>query len=216
MVDEQMIELGKRVKARREELGYTQLKLAELSGYTSDSIITKIEKGEADPPRPKIIALANALLVNPSYLMGWSEKELDYSSIPGIIPLHKARRIPILGTIACGDPIWADENYEGYFVADTSIKADFCLRAKGDSMIDADIQNGDLIFLKKASDADNGKIVAVLLDNEATLKKIYKTDDSIILQPCNTKYAPKIIHEKDYDSVLILGEAVGKYTTNMT
>lgn len=213
MLDDRMIEFGQRIKNRRVELGYTQSELAKIAGYSSDSMITKIEKGETDPPRSKIVALANALLVEPSYLMGWTDNKgkLDIAKVPGVITLHKAQRIPILGAIACGKPVWAEENYEGYYVIDSRIEADFCLIAKGDSMIDEGINDGDVAFFKKASIVDNGKIVAVLIDDEATLKRFYKTESGIVLQPANDLYDPIIITRDDGKNILILGELVGSY-----
>ncbi|MDO4778495.1 MAG: S24 family peptidase [Tissierellia bacterium] len=136
--------------------------------------------------------------------------EIDLNKIPGIIPLHKSRRIPILGVIACGSPIWAEENIEGYFIIDNIIAADFSLYAKGDSMKDANINDGDLVFLRRTPDVDDGSIAAVLIDNEATLKKVYKTDNELILQPCNSSYKPLVI-TNEHD-VMILGEMVGVYS----
>lgn len=210
MIDEKMVLLGQRIKDRRIELKYTQAELAEMVGYTSDSIITKIEKGEADPPRSKIIALAKALMVDPAFLMGWADDEgnTDLSKIPGIIPLHKARRIPMVGTIACGSPIWADENISSYYVVDKHLNADFCLRVKGDSMINEGIREGDVAFFKKTSTVNNGNIAAVLIGCEATLKKFYKTDKGIILQSANDKYPPMIINGNDAEEILILGKLV--------
>lgn len=150
-------------------------------------------------------------IIDSEQLVRLSNKEPDLHNIPGVIPLHKATRIPILGTIACGDPIWADENYQGYFVVDSSIKADFCLYAHGDSMIDEGITDGDIVFLKKTSAVDNGTIAAVLIEDEATLKKVYKTEKGVVLQPCNSKLDPVVIPKEEAQNVLILGEMVGYY-----
>ena len=91
-------------------------------------------------------------------------------------------------------------------------EADFILRAKGDSMIEANIFNGDLVFLKKTNDVDNGRIAAVLIDDEATLKRVNKDENTVVLQPCNKNYKPIIIHDSDDKQVLILGEMVGVYS----
>ena len=160
------------------------------------------------PRIDKIELLANYFNINKSDLI---EDKIDLSQIDGITLLNKARRIPILGTIACGTPIWAEENFEGFFIADFSIKSDFIVKAKGDSMIEAGINDGDLVFLKKTPTVDNGRIGAVLIDDEATLKKVIKTDNAVILQPCNSDYQPIVL--TSYDEAMILGEMVGVYQT---
>lgn len=122
-------------------------------------------------PSDRIEAMAKALDVSPAYLMGWDD-EKDLSDIPGIILPEKLKKIPILGVIACGEPIFAEENYDGYFMLDQNLpQADFILKAKGDSMIDMGIHEGDLVFLRQQPMVENGEVGAVLIDNEATLKK---------------------------------------------
>lgn len=194
------------IKNKRLEKGLTMKELSEQVGV-SEATISRWESGEISNMKHKgIISLSNILGIEPNILMGW-DQELE--SVPGIISLNKAKRIPIMGTIACGNPIWAEENYDGFFIADSSIKADFIVKAKGDSMIDADIHDGDLVFLKQTSDVDNGKIAAVMIDNEATLKKILKAEDIVVLQPCNNKYDPIILTSDS--NAMILGEMVGVY-----
>lgn len=167
-------------------------------------------------PLTRIEELAKIYNVSPGYIMGWEEDDddIDLSKIPGIILPARMKKIPILGTIACGDPIFAQENYDGYFMLDSSLpEADFVLKAKGDSMIDANIFDGDLVFLRKQSDVDNGKISAVLIGDEATLKRVNKNDDVIVLQPCNSNYSPIVINKEDHEDVIILGEMVGVYSS---
>lgn len=210
------MDFGQRVKTLRESLKLTQTDLANSVGYSDKTAISRIETGKSDVSRGKIVLLADVLGTSPSYLMGWTDdpspkRPFNISDIPGVMPLHKAHRVPILGTIACGKPVWAEENYDGYFVVDSKIDADFCLVAKGDSMIDEGINDGDIAFFKKTSIVDNGGIAAILIDNEATLKKFYKTSSGIILQPGNDTYEPVVITEEDFKDVIILGELVGHY-----
>lgn len=204
-----------KIKINRENLGYTLEELAKLVGVSAPTI-QRYESGEIkNVRRDKIANLAKALNVSPSYLMGWEDENEEpiLENIPGIILPVKMKKIPILGTIACGEPIFAEENYEGYFMLDTNLPvADFVLKAKGDSMVEANIFDGDLVFFKKQSDVDNGSIAAVLIEDEATLKKIYKSDNTLILQPCNSHYDPIIISEKDHKSVRILGQMIGVYS----
>ena len=101
------------------------------------------------------------------------ENEIVFS-YPDILPLPPTKKLPLLGTIACGEPILAEENIEEYIDVDEEVKADFVLRCKGQSMIEARIFDGDLVYIHQQADVENGEIAAVLIDNEATLKKVYK------------------------------------------
>lgn len=184
-----------------------QLGLARQTLYKYETgLITNI-------PLTRIEELAKIYNVTPGYITGWEDDDIDLSKIPGIILPVKMKKIPILGTIACGEPIFAEENYEGYFMLDSNLPvADFVLRAKGDSMIDADIYEGDLVFFRRKSDVDNGSIAAVIIEDEATLKKVYKNENTLILQPCNSNYAPIVLSEDDHKSIRILGEMIGVYS----
>ena len=130
--------------------------------------------------------------------------------LPSNIMVPAGRQIPILGTICAGNGIHCEENFEGYFFVDKSIKADYCLRVKGDSMIDANIYDGDVAFLRKDFDFIDGEIYAVCYGAEesASLKKLYKADDKIMLQPCNSDYAAAFVN---VDDVVIVGECIGTY-----
>lgn len=202
-----MLDLYKNIKSLRLSKELSQEQLAAMTGYKDRTSIAKIEAGKVDLSQSKIIEFAKALGVTPSYLMGWSNSDdVDLTKIKGIIPIKKVRRIPILGQIACGNPIWAEENYIGYFTADDKyLDSDFCLYAKGDSMTGAEIDDGDLVFIKKQSDVDDGEIAAVLIDDEATLKRVYKIADKVQLRADNPNYPP--IDLDGTQSVIILGKA---------
>lgn len=192
----------------------TQTELSKITGITQSSISDWLN-GKYSPKQDKIDILAKALGVSPAYLMGWEDENEEpiLENIPGIILPVKMKKIPILGTIACGEPIFAEENYEGYFMLDSNLPvADFVLKAKGDSMIDADIYEGDLVFFRRNSDVDNGSIAAVIIEDEATLKKLFKNENNLILQPCNSNYAPIVLSENDHKNIRILGEMVGVYS----
>ncbi|WP_262347729.1 LexA family protein [Peptoniphilus harei] len=204
-----------RIKNLRENLELTQQELAERLGYKSRSTINKIESGQRDISSTQIIAFSEALNTTPAYLMGWEDENNEpiLENIPGIITPIKMKRIPILGTISCGNPIFADQNYDGYFMIDTNLpEADFVLKAKGDSMIEANIFEGDFVFFRKQRDVDNGTIAAVLIDEEATLKRVNKSNDMLILQPCNKNYEPLIYSKDDDKNIVILGQMVGVYS----
>ncbi|MFR7348891.1 transcriptional repressor LexA [Peptoniphilus sp.] len=187
--------------------------LSEIVGV-SESTVGKWILKKATPRMGVIEKLANYFGIQKSDLLeDKNSDDIDLSKIPGIILPVKMKKIPILGTIACGEPIFAEENYEGYFMLDTNLpEADFILKAKGDSMIDADIYEGDLVFFRRKSVVDNGTIAAVIIEDEATLKKVYKNEHNIVLQPCNSNYAPIVLSENDHKNIMVLGEMVGVYS----
>lgn len=209
-----MIELYKNIKNLREEKGLSQEDLAKMTGYTSRSSIAKIEKGEVDLQRSKIIAFANALGVQPGDLMGWN---IDDSSAPkpnnesfdNIFPVS-VKKFPLLGEISCGEPIFANEDRESYVLAGTDIDADFCVQARGDSMIGARILDGDIVFIKETNIVNNGEIAAIAIDDEVLLKRIYyfPNENLLTLQSENPKYAPKNYSGEQLDHVRIMGRAV--------
>ena len=203
------------IKDRRVELNMSQRELAKLTNL-NNSTLSRYENFEREFPINDLPKFAKALNLDVNYLLGVEDKnsdDVDLSKIPGIILPVKMKKIPILGTIACGEPIFAEENYEGYFMLDTNLpEADFILKAKGDSMIDADIYEGDLVFFRRKSVVDNGTIAAVIIEDEATLKKLYKNEHTIVLQPCNSNYAPIVLSENDHKNIMVLGEMVGVYS----
>lgn len=214
-----MLQLYKNIKHRRKELGMTQTDLAKKLGYTDKSMISKIENGSIDLPQSKIISFAEVLNISPSDLMGWEEpspaNKLDYSKISNIMPLpyKEGRTVPLIGSIACGVPILADENIEKEVMLPEDISADFCLRCKGDSMINARIYDGDIVFIRKQPMVENGEIAAVLIDemadvSEATLKRVYIYKDKIMLIAENPAYPPMVYSNEDMNSVRIVGKAV--------
>ncbi|MDU4017932.1 MAG: XRE family transcriptional regulator [Finegoldia magna] len=120
--------------------------------------------------------------------------------------------VPLLGTIAAGTPILAEQNIERYFDIDTSIHCDFCLRIEGNSMIDADIHNNDIVFIRQQPTLEIGEIGAFLIGEKATLKRFYRTEDRIILQPANSDYLPQI-YTSDSE-IKILGKLVATLHMN--
>lgn len=212
--------VGEKIREARLKKGFTQAELAELLGYKSRSSINKIEVEGRDIPRSSIIKFAKALGVSPAYLMGWEDEEtkeddgkdeLDilterFDNIKHI----KLKRFPLLGEIACGEPIWADEDKESYVMADMDIRADFCLTAKGDSMVNARIYDGDVVFIKQMPIVDNGEIAAVIIDNEATLKRwyYYREENKLMLVAENPKYPPLVYLNEELNEVRCLGKAV--------
>lgn len=201
-------DFGTRVKKRRLEVGITQTELAKRSGYTSRSTINKIELGLIDVPQSKIITIARALSIEPTALVGWETPATDLS-FSNITPIS-TQRIPLLGKIACGEPIFADEDRESYVEAGTNIKADFCLQCQGDSMSGARILDGDIVFIQRQDMVENGQIAAVIIEDEATLKRVfyYPEKGKLVLQAENPKYEPLVYVGDELNAVRILGKAV--------
>ena len=207
--------IGERIKKRRQELNLSVEDVAKVLNKNRATVYRYESDEIENMPTSVLEPLSKILNTTPAYLMGWEDENSDpiLENIPGIITPVKLKKIPILGTIACGNPILAEENYDGYFMIDENLPySDFILRAKGDSMIDANIHEGDLVFFRKQNDVDNGTIAAVLIEDEATLKRVNKSNGTLILQPCNTNYNPIIINKSDNKKVLILGQMVGVYS----
>lgn len=207
--------IGQKIKLKREELGLSQEELATLLGYKSRSSINKVEMGINDITQSKVVSFAKVLKTTPAYLMGWEDdsnetKVIDLSEqYDNISPIH-LKKFRMLGEIACGEPIWADEDRESYVMADMDIKADFCLTAKGDSMINARINSGDIVFIRQQEIVENGEIAAVIIDNEATLKRwyYYREQNKLMLVAENPKYPPLVYMNEELDSIHCLGKAV--------
>ncbi len=204
-----MLELYKNIKKRRQQLKMTQTDLALKMGYADKSMIAKIEKGNVDLPQSKILAFANALETTPGELMGWDYETEATETVDNIYKLDKIK-LPMLGKVACGEPIFADEDRESYIMVGTDIGADFCLQCQGDSMINARIHDGDIVFVKKTDIVENGEIAVVIIDDEATLKRFfyYREQNLVILKPENPKYQDIILTGEQLNQVKVIGRAV--------
>ena len=196
----------------------TQTDLHERTGINKSSISTYL-RGDYKAKQDKVDLLSSALNVSPAWLMGFDvpmtpnidNEKVDISSIKNIVPIEK-RMIPVIGTIAAGKPITADEHIETYVPCDIDIHADFGLIIHGDSMIGAGIHDGDVVFIKEQPDVDNGQIAAVRIDDEATLKHVYKIPGGCMLVSENPKYPPMTFTEENCDDIHIIGLAVAKYS----
>lgn len=218
------ITIGLRIKQIREEKGLTQEELGKLLGMHKSTVqryeSAKIEKIKL----PVIEAMAQILDVNPEWLSDKSDirtlydKEQynsgevpdKYSNIlPNILPIKKIK-LPLLGEIACGQPIYADEQHELYIDVENDYGADFCLKANGESMINAGIDSGDIVLIKEASMVNNGEIAAVIIDDEATLKRVYYYPEKgkLILNPENPLFEPLVYINEELNTIRIIGKAV--------
>lgn len=202
--------MAERIKERRKALGYTQTELGLKLGLQA-SAIAKYENGRVKNMKRSVIAnMAKVLECSPAYLMGLEDEE-TFISLQNIYPIE-LKRFPLVGEIACGKPKYANEDRESYIMAGTDIKADFCLKASGDSMVGARILDGDIVFIRKQEVVDNGEIAAVVVnnDNEATLKRLfyYKEKSLLILKAENPTYEDLIFQGEELNEVHILGKAV--------
>ena len=196
--------------------GKTRNDICKELGF-SYSTFSEWVNGIKYPRIDKIEMLANYFGIKKSDLIevpstGQSEQnnnEYLFSKFSNLMPVSK-HRIPLLGEIACGEPIFADEDRESYVEAGTDIQADFCLRAKGDSMIGARIMDGDIVFVRKQDIVENGEIAVVIIDDEATLKRVYYYPEQgkLLLMSENPAYEPFIYVGEELNEIHILGKAI--------
>ena len=199
---------GQRIKELRLQSGMTMEELAAKIGLQKAAIY-KYESGiVVNLKRDIIEKLANVFHVSPSYIMCLEDDPATQASASNIIPMPKMRDLPMVGNIACGTPILAEQNIEEFVSAPEHVHADFALRCKGDSMIGARIFDGDIVYIRQQETIENGEIAAVLVDNEATLKRVRLFEDHISLEPENPLYRPLVFWDQDMNNVHILGKAV--------
>lgn len=198
------------MKDRRKAIGLSAERLAEMLGV-SPATIYRYENGDIEKvPGDRLGPIANALQTTPAFLMGWEvESTTESMKLPAnIIPMPEMRKIPLLGTIACGEPILAVENIDEYISIPKDLAGDFALTCKGDSMINARIFDGDIVYIRQQDTVENGEIAAALIDNEATLKRVRLFNDHIVLEPENPMYKPLSYWGEELNTVRILGKAV--------
>lgn len=201
-----MKSVGDRIREKRESLGMSQEELAKKLGYKSRSSINKIETDERNLTQSKIKSIADALLTTPSYIMGWDEPKEEIPS--NFRPMPEMRQIPRVGRIACGEPITAEENIEGYDETPAGWHADFSLLCVGDSM-SPKIEDGDIVAIRCQPQVNNGEIAAVRIGDEATLKMVFIHQDYIELRPVNPSYPSIIRRLEEMEEIRIEGKAVG-------
>ena len=210
--------LAERLKNERKKIGLSQTEFADKLGINARTYAS-YERGERDISTAVLLNICKTLNISSDVLLGnnLTYEENNYISAlpvlmekyPNIKPI-KLKRFPMLGEIACGEPVFADEDKEHFVMADMDIHADFCLTAKGDSMVNARIYEGDIVFIKEMPIVENGDIAAVIIDDEATLKRVYyyKEDNLLQLVAENPKYKPLVYQGEELNHIRILGKAV--------
>lgn len=207
------MKLGDLIRSFRESHDISQRQFA-LRCDLSNGYISILEKGinpntqkPVTPTIPQLKKLADGMGISLSELFEQvDDMPVDFAT--NIIPMPEMRKIPLLGRIACGAPILAEEHIEEYIDIPKNIHADFALTCQGDSMINARIFDGDIVYIRQQDTVDSGEIAAVLIDNDATLKRIRIFDDHISLEPENPQYRPIVLWGEDMNTVRILGKAV--------
>ena len=199
------MDMGAIIKRERLKREWTQEQLGEKLGITK-SMVAKYENGHvANMKRSKIEELAKLFELSPAYLMGYEDISFNENIIP-----FTPKYLPLVGETACGEPIYSEETRGVYIQVDKDIKADFCVKAKGDSMINARIHNGDIVFIRKQETVENGEIAVVIIKDEVTLKRVYyyREQNTLILRPENPMYPEQVYSNEELEQIKILGKAI--------
>lgn len=197
------------IRFLRKQRNLTQEELAEMVGYKSFTTIQKWETGDSEPNMGVLRQLADIFHLSISELVETDlESKATSRPLPSNIILPSAHKLPIMGTICAGDGVVCEDDYQGTFIVDIDVKADYCLKVHGDSMVGANIYDGDIVFISKSYDFVQDQIYAIeRLDyNEASLKRVTQDGDTLILNPCNPEYHAMVT---DYEEVRIIGRCVG-------
>lgn len=202
-------EISQNIATMRKSRGYTQSDLAKLLDV-STSAVGMWESGKREPDLDTIEAMADIFNVSMASLIGNKDESTEAVPIPShpdILPIE-TRKIPLLGDIACGQPTEPSDTFEAYVEAGSEVKADFALRAHGESMTGARILDGDVVFIRSQPAVDDGEIAAVMIDGETTLKRVRHAGDDLVLWPENPSYQPIIISSDSESDVRVIGKAV--------
>ena len=205
-----MKKFGTRLRQLRTARGLSQMDFSKQIGVSKSSV-NMYERGEREPGLETLENIADYFNVDMDFLLGKTDivNRILGADLPSnIIPMPEMRKIPLIGSIACGAPILAEEHIEEYIDIPRHIHADFALTCKGDSMINARIFDGDVVYIRQQKTVENGEIAAVLIDNEATLKRIRLFDDHIALEPENPQYRSLTYWGEEMNTIHILGKAV--------
>ena len=214
-----MATFAERLRSLRQEKGWSQQRLAD-ELKLSKSSVNMYERGEREPGFETMESIADLFNVDMNYLYGRTDIKIADPIIrtdihaprpipPGFEPVPKMRKVPLIGSIACGDPITAEQNIEKMVDVPENIRCDFSLTCHGDSMIDAGIHDRDVVYIHIQPEVENGQIAAVRIGEEATLKRVYYSGGTLTLMPANPAYAPMVYTGPQLEEVQIEGRAVG-------
>ncbi len=210
-----MATFPERLKFLRSEKGWSQQRLADELNLSKSSV-NMYERGEREPGFETMEAIADTFNVDMDYLYGRTDVKIaepiqfNAGTVPpGFEPLPRMVKKPLIGDIACGEPITAEQNIADYVDVPESVHCDFCLRCHGDSMVDAGIRDNDVVYIRCQPEVEDGEIAAVRIGGEATLKRVYYDGQSLTLMPANSSYRPKTYSGPELENIRIEGKAVG-------
>lgn len=203
----QISSIASRIREYREREDLTLAEMAQRTGVPAQTL-NRYELGKRAPKIDVAVQIAERLGVNPLWLQGYDVPVL--TGVPdGFDPVPETYTVPRVGAIACGTPILAEQNIETYDAVPNRIRCDFTLVCKGDSMVGAGIEDGDVVYIRQQPEVENNEIAAVMIDGEATLKYFKRVGDMVLLSPANREYEPIIVSGENLGKVRIVGKAVG-------
>lgn len=210
-----MATFSERLKSLRQEKGWSQQRLAD-ELKLSKSSVNMYERGEREPGFETMETIADLFNVDMNYLYGHTDVKIADPIVrskrptipPGFEPMPAMDVVPLVGRIACGTPITAEENIEQMVCVPSRWHSTFTLTCKGDSM-EPRIHDGDLVAIRSQPEVENGEIAAVRIGEEATLKHVYLHENFIELRPENPAFSSIILSRDDMNDVVIEGKAVG-------
>ncbi len=197
-----------RLSQLRQEKGLNMREAARQLGMPYTTYVN-YEKGTREPNSETLISLAKFYGTSIDYLLCKSDSPPGRDIPPGFEPMPKMKKVPLIGAIACGEPITAEQNIEKMVDVPEYIRCDFSLTCHGDSMVDAGIHDKDVVYIRIQPEVENGEIAAVRIDGEATLKRVYYNPGTLTLMPANPAYAPMVYTGSQLEEVHIEGKAVG-------
>ena len=197
-----------RLSQLRQEKGLNMREAARQLGMPYTTYVN-YEKGTREPNSETLISLAKFYGTSIDYLLCKSDSPPGRDIPPGFEPMPKMKKVPLIGAIACGEPITAEQNIEKMVDVPEYIRCDFSLTCHGDSMVDAGIHDKDVVYIRIQPEVENGEIAAVRIDGEATLKRVYYNPGTLTLMPANPAYAPMVYTGPQLEEVHIEGKAVG-------
>ena len=203
----QISSIASRIREYREREDLTLAEMAQRTGVPAQTL-NRYELGKRAPKIDVAVQIAERLGVNPLWLQGYDVPVL--TGVPdGFDPVPDTYTVPRVGAIACGTPILAEQNIETYDAVPNRIRCDFTLVCKGDSMVGAGIEDGDVVYIRQQPEVENNEIAAVMIDGEATLKYFKRVGDMVLLSPANREYEPIVVSGENLGKVKIVGKAVG-------
>ena len=204
--------IGKRIRERRVACGLSVSDLAKQLGKNR-STVYRYESDEIENlPTDILEPIATALHTSPAYLMGWTEDPVKKEKVmpSNLVRLDTVKYIPLVGEIACGTPILAQENIVEKVLLPSHVDATFALECHGDSMVGAGIEAGDVVFIREQPEVETGEIAAIMIEDRATLKKVYydKMKSKLTLMPMNPSFDPFVYVGEEIRNIRIIGKAV--------